>query len=55
MTGLTTILIVVGLFLLGGVYSFWKQKMSASLITLLAIGAVMCLVAGIMRLQGVWE
>ncbi|KOG90546.1 hypothetical protein [Streptomyces varsoviensis] len=55
MNGLSTILIVVGLFLAGGVYSFWKQKMSMSLIVLLSIGTVMCLVAGVMRLQGVWD
>ncbi len=55
MTGLSSILIVVGLFLAGGVYSFWKQEMSKSLIVLLSIGSVMCLVAGVMRLQGVWD
>ncbi|MEV0279641.1 hypothetical protein AB0I22_25055 [Streptomyces sp. NPDC050610] len=55
MTGLSTILIVVGLFLAGGVYSFWKQKMPTGLIVLVSIGAVMCLVAGVMRLQGVWD
>ncbi|PBC99712.1 hypothetical protein BX281_7823 [Streptomyces sp. Ag82_O1-15] len=54
MTGLNTILIVVGLFLLGGVYSFVKQKMPASLIVLLSFGAVMCLIAGVMRLE-VWN
>ena len=54
MTGLNTILIVVGLFLLGGVYSFVKQKMPKSLIVLLSIGAAMCLVAGVMRLE-VWN
>jgi hypothetical protein len=54
MTGLNTILIVLGLFLLGGVYSFSKQKMPASLIVLLSISAVMCLLAGVLRLQGVW-
>ncbi|GAA2148258.1 hypothetical protein GCM10009760_40050 [Kitasatospora kazusensis] len=45
-----TLLIVVGLFLSGGVYSFWKQKHSKSVIAVLAIGAVMCLAAGAMRL-----
>ncbi|MER5884454.1 hypothetical protein ABT160_11550 [Streptomyces sp. NPDC001941] len=54
MTSLSTILIVVGLFLLGGVYSFVKQKQSRSLIVLLSIGSAMCLVAGIMRLD-VWS
>ncbi|WP_167459192.1 MULTISPECIES: hypothetical protein [Streptomyces] len=54
MTGLSSILIVVGLFLLGGVYSFVKQKMPKGLIVLLSIGAAMCLVAGIVRLE-VWN
>ncbi|MCF4137856.1 hypothetical protein NFX46_31040 [Streptomyces phaeoluteigriseus] len=54
MTGLSTILIVVGLFLAGGIYSFVKQDMPRSLIVLLSIGAAMCLVAGVMRLE-VWS
>jgi len=52
-TGLSTILIVVGLFLLGGIYSFVKQQMPKGLIVLLSVGAVMCLAAGVMRLD-VW-
>ncbi|GED87568.1 MULTISPECIES: hypothetical protein [unclassified Streptomyces] len=54
MTGLSTLLIVVGLFLLGGIISFVKQQMPKSLIVLLSIGAAMCLVAGVMRLE-VWN
>ncbi|MEU3712495.1 MULTISPECIES: hypothetical protein [Streptomyces] len=54
MNGLSTAFILVGLFLVGGIYSFWKQKMPRSLITLLSIGAAMCLVAGVMRLE-VWN
>ncbi|MFF0788496.1 MULTISPECIES: hypothetical protein [unclassified Streptomyces] len=54
MNGLSTILIVVGLFLVGGIVSFVKQKMPRSLIVLLSIGAAMCLVAGVMRLE-VWS
>ncbi|MFF3374378.1 hypothetical protein ACFYXF_15730 [Streptomyces sp. NPDC002680] len=54
MSGLSTVLIVVGLFLAGGVYSFAKQKMPTSLIVLLSIGAGMCLVAGVLRLE-VWN
>ncbi|MFG2130341.1 hypothetical protein ACGFNV_21365 [Streptomyces sp. NPDC048751] len=54
MTGLSTILIVVGLFLAGGIYSFVKQQMPKSLIVLLSIGAAMCLVAGVLRLE-VWN
>ena len=55
MSGLSTILIVVGLFLAGGVYSFSKQKMPKSVIVLLGIASVMCLVAGVMRIQGLWD
>ncbi|MFI9598826.1 hypothetical protein ACWEQ7_20490 [Streptomyces sp. NPDC004069] len=54
MTGLSTLLIVVGLFLLGGIVSFVKQQMPKSLIVLLSVGAAMCLVAGVMRLE-VWN
>ncbi|BAC73867.1 MULTISPECIES: hypothetical protein [Streptomyces] len=54
MSGLSTVLIVLGLFLLGGVYSFVKQKMPTSLIVVLSIGAVMCLAAGVVRLE-VWN
>ncbi|MFJ9816272.1 hypothetical protein ACIRU3_13570 [Streptomyces sp. NPDC101151] len=54
MNGLSTLLIVVGLFLVGGIISFAKQKMPASLIVLLSIGAALCLVAGVMRLE-VWN
>ncbi|MFD5681481.1 hypothetical protein [Streptomyces bacillaris] len=55
MTGLSTLLIVVGLFLAGGVYSFSKQGMPKGGIVLLSIGSVMCLVAGILRIQGLWD
>ncbi|MDX2729419.1 MULTISPECIES: hypothetical protein [Streptomyces] len=55
MTGLNTVLIVVGLFLAGGVYSFSKQKMPKGVIVLLGIASVMCLVAGVMRIQGLWD
>ncbi|MFD9127738.1 hypothetical protein [Kitasatospora sp. NPDC059571] len=43
-------LIFVGLFLAGGVISFWKQKLPKGVIAVLAIGAVMCLGAGVLRL-----
>jgi hypothetical protein len=52
--GLSTVLIVVGLFLVGGIISFVKQQMPKSLIVLLSIGAAMCLVAGVVRLE-VWN
>ncbi|MFE5486782.1 hypothetical protein [Streptomyces sp. NBC_01353] len=55
MTGLSTILIVVGLFLAGGVYSFSKQKLPKGVIVVLAIASAMCLVAGVLRIQGIWE
>ncbi|MFB6817006.1 hypothetical protein ACFCV8_20920 [Streptomyces sp. NPDC056347] len=55
MTGLNTILIVVGLFLAGGVYSFSKQKMPKGVIVLLGLASVMCLVAGVLRIQGLWD
>ncbi|MFE9770186.1 hypothetical protein ACFYOV_00595 [Streptomyces sp. NPDC005931] len=51
MNGLSTVLIVVGLFLVGGVISFVKQQMPKSLVVLLSIGAAMCLVAGALRLE----
>jgi hypothetical protein len=52
--GLSTLLIGVGLFLVGGVVSFVKQQMPKGLIVLLSIGAAMCLVAGVLRLE-VWN
>ncbi|MFD8704184.1 hypothetical protein ACFV1W_16425 [Kitasatospora sp. NPDC059648] len=46
----TMILLFVGLFLAGGVISFWKQKLPKGVILVLAIGSVMCLASGLMRL-----
>ncbi|WP_405580362.1 hypothetical protein [Streptomyces sp. NBC_01190] len=46
----SSLFILLGLFLLGGVYSFWKQKQSKSVIALLAIGSVMAVVAGLLQL-----
>ncbi|MBP0459703.1 hypothetical protein [Streptomyces montanisoli] len=54
MTGLNTILILVGLFLAGGVYSFAKQKLPVGVIVLLGISSAFCLAAGILRIQGLW-
>ncbi|MFD8976639.1 MULTISPECIES: hypothetical protein [unclassified Streptomyces] len=54
MNGLSTILIVVGLFLLGGIYSFVKQQMPKGLIVLVAFGAALSLAAGVLRLD-VWS
>ncbi|MFC5908323.1 hypothetical protein [Streptacidiphilus monticola] len=44
------LLIFVGLFLAGGVYSFWKQKLPKGLVLLLALGSGMCLAAGVLRI-----
>ncbi|MEU6142339.1 hypothetical protein ABZ848_18450 [Streptomyces sp. NPDC047081] len=54
MNGLSTVLIVVGLFLVGGIISFVKQGMPKGLIVLLSISAAFCLVAGVLRLE-VWS
>lgn len=54
MNGTSTVLIVVGLFLVGGIISFVRQKMPKGLIVLLSVGAAMCLVVGVMRLE-VWN
>jgi drug/metabolite transporter superfamily protein YnfA len=50
MTSGSSLFILLGLFLLGGVYSFWKQKHSKSVIALLAIGSLMAIVAGLLQL-----
>lgn len=55
MTGLSAALIIVGLFLIGGIISFIKQGMPKSVIVLLGIGAAMCLLAGGMRIEGLWS
>ncbi|BDH10786.1 MULTISPECIES: hypothetical protein [Streptomyces] len=54
MNGLSTVFILLGLFLLGGVYSFWKQQLPKGLIVLLSLGSALCLVAGVLRLE-VWN
>ncbi|MFF0104364.1 hypothetical protein [Streptomyces hirsutus] len=51
MNGLSTALIVVGLFFVGGVVSFTKQKMPKGVTVVLAVGAAMCLTAGVLRLE----
>jgi hypothetical protein len=52
--GLSTVFILLGLFLLGGVYSFWKQQLPKGLIVLLSLGSALCLLAGVLRLE-VWN
>ncbi|MDG9703965.1 hypothetical protein [Streptomyces sp. DH37] len=54
MNGVSTLLIFVGLFLLGGAVSFWKQGMPRGVTTLLGVGAALSLIAGILRLE-VWS
>ncbi|KAF4406115.1 MULTISPECIES: hypothetical protein [Streptomyces] len=54
MTGLSTLLIVVGLFLLGGVISFAKQGLPKGVVVLLGVASALCLVAGVMRWE-VWS
>jgi hypothetical protein len=54
MSGLSTVFIVLGLFLLGGVYSFIKQGVPRGVVVLLGVGATMSLLAGVVRL-GVWN
>ncbi|MDF4250075.1 hypothetical protein [Streptomyces sp. WMMB303] len=51
MTGLAALLIFVGLFLAGGTISFWKQQLPKGVIVLLAVASVMCLAAGILRVD----
>ena len=43
------LLILLGLFLAGGVISFVKQGMSKALIVVLALGAAMSIAAGVLR------
>ncbi|MFF3563023.1 hypothetical protein ACFYXS_23560 [Streptomyces sp. NPDC002574] len=50
MTKPAILFILLGLFLAGGVYSFWKQKMPKGVIVLLGIGSAMSLVTGLLRL-----
>ncbi|WP_183091561.1 hypothetical protein [Streptomyces radicis] len=51
MNGVSTLLIVAGLFLAGGVYSFARQGLPRGVVVLLGIGSALCLVAGVLRLE----
>lgn len=51
MNTVSTLLIFVGLFLLGGVISFWKQGLPKSVIVLLGVCSAMALSAGFLRLE----
>ncbi|WP_037604748.1 hypothetical protein [Streptacidiphilus rugosus] len=50
MSTIAFLLIFIGLFLGGGAYSFWKQKLPKGVVVLLAICAVMSLAAGLLRI-----
>ncbi|MGK5530344.1 hypothetical protein [Streptomyces sp. URMC 129] len=41
----------MGLFLMGGVYSFAKQGLPKGVVVLLALASGLCLVAGVLRLE----
>ncbi|HET9172808.1 MAG TPA: hypothetical protein VFN97_25500 [Actinospica sp.] len=43
------LLILLGLFLLGGVISFVKQGMSKAIVSLLAVCSVLAIASGVMR------
>ena len=51
MNGLSTVLIVVGLFFVGGIISFVRQGMPKGLVLLISLGAVLSLTAGFLRLE----
>ncbi|MFC1403811.1 MULTISPECIES: hypothetical protein [Streptacidiphilus] len=46
----TIVFVFLGLFLLGGAYSFWKQKLPKGVVLLLVLGSGMCLATGLMRI-----
>ncbi|MEY9843448.1 hypothetical protein [Streptacidiphilus sp. MAP5-3] len=50
MSTVSFLLVFLGLFLGGGAYSFWKQKLPKGVIVLLLVCAVMSLAAGFMRI-----
>ncbi|WP_174248336.1 hypothetical protein [Streptomyces hoynatensis] len=50
MNGTSTVLIVAGLFLLGGVYSFVKQGLPRGVVVLLGLSSALCLATGLLSL-----
>ena len=50
MSKASVLFILLGLFLAGGVYSFWKQQLPKGVVVLLGIGSAMSLAAGLLRL-----
>ncbi|MCZ7413744.1 MULTISPECIES: hypothetical protein [unclassified Streptomyces] len=51
---MSAVLIFVGLFLLGGAVSFWRQGLPRGVVVLLGIGSALALLAGVLRLE-VWQ
>ena len=51
MNGFVYILIFAGLFLIGGAWSFLKQKISKGVVVLLALAGLMCFATGVMQLM----
>ncbi|WP_059009145.1 hypothetical protein [Streptomyces specialis] len=51
MTGSAALFFAVGLFLLGGVYSFAKQGLPRGVVVLLGLACALCLLAGALRLE----
>jgi hypothetical protein len=51
--GVATLLIFLGLFLLGGAWPFHRLKLPRGVVVLLGLGAAMALFAGVLRLE-VW-
>jgi hypothetical protein len=50
MNSSTIVVLFLGLFFLGGVISFWKQKLPRSVTMLLALASGMCLVTAALRI-----
>ena len=50
MNSSTIVIRFLGLFLLGGVISFWKQKLPKGVTLLLALASGMCLATAMMRI-----
>ncbi|MHA6759229.1 hypothetical protein [Streptacidiphilus sp. PAMC 29251] len=46
----TIVILFLGLFLLGGVISFWKQKLPKGVTLLLALGSGLCLATAVLRI-----
>lgn len=51
MNGISTLLLFVGLFLVGGAFSFYQQRMPKGVVVLLGVGAALALTAGFLRLE----